>query len=64
MQMDVGAWNPRKKTSIMLSFMTYSPDGKGQNSFSLLMLSFGLYEPGKMALNSMDGPYIKHLLVA
>ena len=26
MQMDVGGWNPRKKTSIMLSFMTYSPD--------------------------------------
>jgi hypothetical protein len=28
MQMDVGGWNPRKKTSIMLSFMTHSPDGQ------------------------------------
>lgn len=27
MQLDVGAWNPRKRTAILLSFMTYSPDG-------------------------------------
>ena len=28
MQFDVGSWNPRKRTVILLSFMTYSPDGK------------------------------------
>lgn len=27
MKLGVGNWNPRKKTSILLSFMTYSPDG-------------------------------------
>ncbi|KAL3080577.1 hypothetical protein niasHT_036523 [Heterodera trifolii] len=27
MQMEVGAWNPRKRTAIMFSFMTFSPDG-------------------------------------
>lgn len=31
MQMEVDAWNPRKRTAIMLSFMTYSPDGQSQN---------------------------------
>ncbi|KAL7074923.1 hypothetical protein ACQ4LE_005689, partial [Meloidogyne hapla] len=27
LQMDVGPWNPRKRTAIMLSFLSYSPDG-------------------------------------
>lgn len=26
-QIDVGNWNPRMRTAILLSFMTYSPDG-------------------------------------
>nr|CAD2195397.1 unnamed protein product [Meloidogyne enterolobii] len=27
LQMDVGPWNPRKRTAIILSFLSYSPDG-------------------------------------
>lgn len=27
MQIGVGAWNPRKRTAILLSFLTFSPDG-------------------------------------
>ncbi|KAH7704052.1 laminin-like protein K08C7.3 precursor, partial [Aphelenchoides avenae] len=27
MQLGVGAWNPRKRTAILLSFSTYTPDG-------------------------------------
>jgi hypothetical protein len=26
-QIDVGSWNPRMRTAILLSFSTYSPDG-------------------------------------
>lgn len=27
MQLSVGDWNPRKRTAILFSFSTYSPDG-------------------------------------
>lgn len=27
LQLSVGAWNPRKRTSILLSFATYAPSG-------------------------------------
>jgi hypothetical protein len=26
-QLSVGSWNPRKRTSLLLSFMTHAPDG-------------------------------------
>uniref|UniRef100_A0A915EQH0 Laminin G domain-containing protein n=1 Tax=Ditylenchus dipsaci TaxID=166011 RepID=A0A915EQH0_9BILA len=46
MQLGVGSWNPRKKTAIMLSFFTYSPDG---------LLFFVGFERDQLVLELIDG---------